>query len=462
MEERTLISCTLVGLALIACSAMPAGAADGDEWAEVMTRTVAAGRHDTWALEWLETLCDTIGPRLSGSPQMDAASAFAERTMTAAGFDRVWTEEVTVPHWVRGTESARITAPAVHELRISGLGRSVGTLPGGVTAEVLVVHDYDELDARAEEAEGRIVLFNPAWEGYGSVVKYRHGGAAAAARHGAVAALVRSATGRSLDTPHTGVMAYADDAPRIPAAAVTVEGAALIERLSRRGPVTVHLEMEARTLGETTDETVIAELRGRELPEEIVVVGGHLDSWDVGPGAHDDGAGCAITLGAARLLIELGLRPRRTVRVVLFAAEEFGGHAGDAYLEAHRDELDRHVAALESDSGSYPPDGFSVKADEAVVDRIAELAAPLAAAGGGKVRAGWAGVDIGPIVEAGVPGIAHRTANEHYFDVHHSPADTFDKVDPDDLAANVAVVAALVWAIAEDPVSLREPASDRD
>jgi len=375
--------------------------------------------------------------------------------MREAGFDAVWTEPVLAPHWERGPEQAAITAPVRHQMKILGLGLSVATPPGGIEAEVLAVASYEELEARAAEAEGRIVVFNPKWEGYGSVSRYRTGGASAAARHGALAALVRSATGVSLGTPHTGVMLYAEDAPRIPSAALTVEDAALIARLSHRGRVRVRLEMSPRDLGQVSQSTVIAELRGRERPEEIVLLGGHLDSWDVGTGAHDDGVGCAITLGAARLLKELGLRPRRTLRVVLFAAEEYGGHAGDAYLEAHRDELDRHVAALESDSGSFTPDGFSVKATPDVLERVARMARPLAVIGADNVREGWAGVDIGPVVEAGVPGIGHRVRGP-YFDVHHSPADTFDKVDPTHFRTNVAAVAALVWSLAEDPVSLRD------
>jgi carboxypeptidase Q len=392
---------------------------------------------------------------------MAAAVAFSVETLREAGFDRVWTEPVTVPRWVRGRESAVMTAPAVQELGMVGLGGSVGTPPEGIEAEVLVVSGAVELEARAAEAPGKIVLFDPPWEGYGSVVKYRGNGAAEAARVGAVAALVRSATGNSLGTPHTGVMSYEDDVPRIPAAALTVEDAGRIHRLARRGvPVRVRLTMDARTEGEVEDANVIADLPGRERPEEIVLLGCHLDSWDVGTGAHDDGAGCAIVVGAAALLERLGLRPRRTVRVVLFAAEELGGDGGDAYLAAHGDEVARHVAALESDSGGFAPDGFSVRAAPELIARLTTMARPLERIGAHRVRAGWAGVDIDPLVELGVPGIAHRTANGPYFDVHHSPADTFDKVDPADLAANVAAVAALTWVLAEEEAPLAAPAGN--
>jgi carboxypeptidase Q len=259
-------------------------------------------------------------------------------------------------------------------------------------------------------------------------------------------------------------MGYEPGVPKIPAAAITVEDAGRLHRLARRGvTVRVHIEMGAHSEPDREQATVIAELRGRERPDEIVLVGGHLDSWDVGTGAHDDGAGCAIAAGAAKLIKSLGLRPRRTVRVVLFANEEFGGDAGRAYLEAHRAELDRHVAAIESDSGCFPPTGFSVRATPAVLARVKQLAAPLAGLGAAEVFEGWAGVDIGPIVEQGVPGLAHRTDNaESYFLYHHSPADTFDKIKPADLTANVTAVAALVWAIADDPVSLRSVGSAQE
>ncbi len=421
-----------------------------------LDRILAAGPGDGFAWGWLAQLCDDFGPRLSGSPAYDRAAAWAEASLRRAGFDRVWTEPVTVEVWERGVERARLTAPVDEPLAVAAFGRSVGTPAGGLEADVLAVTDFAELDARAAEAQGRIVLFDPPWVDYGTNVAYRGRGASAAARHGAVAVLVRSVTPTSLATLHTGVMRYDEGVPPIPAAAVTVEDAGRIHRLSARGvTVRVRLELGAKSLGRREQHNVVAELTGSERPSEIVVVAGHLDSWDLGPGAHDDGCGCAVAVGAARLLRTLALAPRRTVRVVLFAAEEFGGDGGDAYLATHADELDRHVAALEADSGCFAPDGFSVRADAAVVARLAALAEPLTPLGAGSVRAGWAGVDIGPIVERGVPGIGIRTKNARYFDYHHSAADTLDKIDPAELAANVTATAALLWAIADDPVSLR-------
>lgn len=406
---------------------------------------------DDFAWGWLSTLCDVYGPRLSGSAAYDRAAAWAAASLRDAGFDRVWTEPVVVPHWVRGTEWARLTAPMDEPLIVTGLGGSAGTPEEGLEAEIVLVRDFEELEALGDGARGRIVLFNPRWEGYGSVATYRVGGPAAASRVGAVGALVRSATGFSLGTPHTGMTRFEEDDTPIPAAAVTTEGADRIERLIGRGE-TVRVRWHSGAVNHPFVEqpTVIAEIRGREFPDQIVLAGCHLDSWDVGTGAHDDGTGCAIVVGAARMLLDESRRPRRSVRVVLFASEEYGAHAGKAYLEAHRDELTRHVAAFESDSGCFAPAGFSVKGTAAAIGRVAELAAPLAALGASEVRAGGAGVDIGPIVEEGVPGIGHRVHNDRYFDYHHSPADTLDKVDPDHLAANVAAVAGLLWGLAND------------
>jgi len=407
---------------------------------------------DPYAYEKLGELCDEVGHRLTASPGMKRAIAWSMRSMLDAGFDSVWTEPVTVPHWTRGNEWARCTGPVEFDLSMTGLGLSDGTGPDGLEAEVMVVSDYDELDARAAEAKGKIVLFDMPWEGYGSVARYRVGGAAAAARHGAVAALVRSATGVSLGAPHTGMMRYADDAPRIPTAALSVEDAGRLRRLAEKGlKPCVILYMEAKNHGETTSYNVVGDIRGRKLPDEIVLVGGHLDSWDVGTGAQDDGAGVVLALAAARILLKHDLRPRRTVRVVHFTAEEYGGHGGDAYLEAHRSELDRHVLAIESDSGAFAPRGFSVDADSVVVADLALVAAPLArvAPTEWSVSKGGSGVDIGPIVREGVPGVGHRVDTTHYFDVHHSRADTFEKIDPDHMARNVAVIAGLIHAVAE-------------
>lgn len=431
---------------------VPVTAAAADPQLEAL---IDACLTDGYTYDKLGELCDGIGPRLVGSRGMAQAIEWSVRSMKEAGFDSVWTEPVSVPHWTRGREWARCTAPAEFDLVMTGLGRSVGTgagNPDGIEAEILAVADFDELEARADEAPGRIVLFNEAWEGYGRSVQYRVHGASRAAAHGAVAALISSVTGNSLGAAHTGVMHYAEDQPRIPVAALTVEDAGRLFRMARRGmKPRVRLYMEAQNHPDTTSYNVIGDIRGRQEPEEIVLVSGHLDSWDVGTCAHDDGAGVALSLGAARMILQQHLRPRRTVRVVHWTSEEFGGQGGRAYLEAHRDELDRHVLAIESDSGAFAPRGFSVQADSLVVQWLANLAAPLArvAPDEWSVAAGGSGVDIGPIVRKGVPGAGHRVEHSRYFDLHHSSADTFDKIDADHLARNVAAIAGLVWLVAE-------------
>ena len=431
---------------------------------EVVAMVMAAALADSHAHRRLGDLCTLAGPRLDGSPGLERAVGWALRVMRGDGLDRVWADTVQVPLWIRGEERARVLAPREFDLPVLGFGPSVPTPPGGITAPVLAVASFDELDARADEAAGRIVLFEPPWQGYGSAYPYRSKGAIAAARCGAVACLVRSPTDHSLATLHTGVMRYApgDSIPRIPAAAVTVEDAALLHEFCRRGLAPrVHLEMGGKSLPMASSANVIGEITGRELPDEIVLVGAHLDSWDVGTGAHDDGAGCVIALETARLMVALGLRPRRTVRIVLFTDEEIEQRGGEAYAHRHGAGPARHVAALECDSGGFAPAGFGVKADSTVIDavleRVRELARPLAVVGADSVAAGWAGVDIAPLVDAGVPGLGHRVHGEDYFAYHHSAADTFDKVDARELAQSVAAVAGLIYALAEDPRDLGAP-----
>ena len=460
---RVLLLLAVLNLAALlgACAGRSRPTIDGD-MAVPYSRDRAAdlterALSDTYAYDKLGELCDTIGSRLVGSPGLRRAVDWSVRSLQEAGFDSVWTEPVTVPHWRRGREWARCVTPYAFELEMTGLGLSVGTgpdHPDGLEAEVMAVRDFDELEARAAEVAGKIVVFYPDWEGYGRTVQYRVHGASRSAAHGAVACLVRSATGVSLGAAHTGMMVYAEDQPRIPTAALSVEDAARLYRMCRRGlQPRVRLFMEAENLGETTSYNVLGQIDGRDKPDEIVLLGAHLDSWDVGPCAQDDGAGVTLTMAAARLLAAPARRPRRSVRLVLFTAEELGGYGGRAYLAAHEQELDRHVLALESDAGSYFPLGFGVQADSTVVARIAELTAPLAALGDERwrVQAGGSGVDIGPIVGRGVTGVGHRVDTAHYFDIHHSRADSFEKVDPELMARNTAVIAGLIQAVADHP-----------
>ncbi len=419
------------------------------------------------AYDNLEYLCDRIGHRLSGSPGLEAAVDWTAELMRKEGFANVRKEEVMVPAWVRGEESASLITSFTRELNILGLGMSVGTPPGGIEAEVLVVESFDELDSLGEAAvKGKIVLYNVVYEGYGATVRYRVHGASRAARHGAVAVLVRSIGPISYDTPHTGTLHYDEEQPQIPAAAVTIEAATMMSRLFKRGEMLrVHLEMGAHQLEDAPSANVIGEIVGSELPEEIVVLSGHLDSWDVGQGAQDDGAGCIIALEAAHLIGRLGLAPRRTIRVVLYTNEENGTRGGNVYRDDHKAEIPRHVAAIESDSGNGPASGFRLDLRaregqeeeevealrEKTLTRMRSIGKLLDLIGASTMKTGWSGVDIGPIVAEGVTGLGLAHDTSHYFDIHHSKADTFEKIDRGDLAKNVAAMAVMGFVLADMP-----------
>jgi carboxypeptidase Q len=412
------------------------------------------------AYEDLAWLCDRIGHRLAGSPQLDQAIAWAQTRMKAAGLVNVHAEPVMVPHWVRGKESAELLLPAPHRLNILGLGGSVGTPQGGLTADVVVVGSFDELDQLGATVKGKIVLFDVPWKGYGHTVVYRHDGAAKAARHGAVGALVRSVGPVSLDTPHTGVMEYDPAFPKIPTASVTLEAATQMRRMQARGErIRMKLEMGAKTLPDAPSANVVGEIRGTGKPEEVIILSGHLDSWDVGQGAQDDGAGSMIALEAARLIQALGLKPRRTIRVVLYTNEENGLRGGLGYRDAHRAEFKNIIAAFESDSGSERIKAFSLdlrkatpEAKASALASLKKLAGALEPFGPIELRLGGSGADVGPMVAEGVPGIGVGHAATHYFDIHHTHADTFDKVEKDDLAHNAAALASIAFALAQAEV----------
>jgi len=430
-----------------------------DEYRGRAGQMIGAALTDDVGWEKLTHLTTQIGHRLSGSSGLERAIAWADRTMRAEGLD-VTLQPVMVPHWVRGTEGARVVAPVERRLSILGLGNSVGTGGEAIEAPVVVVRSFDELEALGRGAvEGKIVLFAVEWEGYGRTVQYRGGGASAAARLGAVAALVRSATGNSLYTPHTGAMNYADDAPRIPAAAVTVEDAEWMRRMADAGEtLTVRLYMEAEMLPDAQSYNVIAEIRGSDLPEEVVVMGGHFDSWDVGQGAHDDGAACMAAWQALTLIKQLGLTPRRTLRVVLWTNEENGSRGGNAYREWVGAAVSNHVAAIEMDGGNERPVGFGVTiagdGQERGLELAGQIGALLAGVEGDEITSGGGGADIGPLMREGVPGLGFRTVGEHYFDWHHTDADTIDKIEKIDFQRAVAMLAVMGFVLADMPGTL--------
>jgi hypothetical protein len=465
-----------VAFALLLPLAAPAATAEDPavRYRETAGRILGRALVDEGAWAKLEHLTTRIGHRLSGSPGLEKAIAWAQEGMRAEGLEGVRLQGVKVPRWVRGREWARVDSPVSREMPMLGLGMSVGTPKEGVTAPVVVVRDFEELRALGRgRVEGKIVAFAPDWEGYGRTVRFRSSGASVAAGLGAVAVLVRSATGRSLASPHTGALAYEAGTPRIPAAAIAVEDAEWLRRMAAAGEtVTVSLYMEARLESDADSANVIAEIRGSEKPDEIVVMGAHLDSWDVGQGAHDDGCACVAAWQALTLLKELGLRPRRTLRVVLWTSEENSLNGGKAYRAALGAGVSSHVAAIEMDGGCERPVGFgfsvtrpgkprpggsaqdSEPADPgaakalATLRRIGSLFDGIEAA---SVRWGGGGADISPLTRDGVPGLSLDTVGEHYFDWHHTNADTIDKVSPADLRRATGMLAVMGYVLADMP-----------
>jgi Zn-dependent M28 family amino/carboxypeptidase len=426
-----------------------------DPYREVAAKILDAAR-DNGAYAKLEHLTDRIGHRLAGEPSLDRAIEWAVATLRADGHEDVRKDKVMVPHWVRGEERLEIVLPVPRELVLLALGGSVGTPKKGLSAELAVVSSFDELEALGpDKVKGKIVLFNHAMppydeqgSHYGETVKYRWQGAVRAAKLGAVATLVRSVTARSLRTPHTGSMGYEEGVARIPAAAVATEDADLLARLSRSGePVKVRLVLGAQMLPDVESANVIGELKGHSKPEEIVVLGAHLDSWDVGQGANDDGAGCVIVMEALTLLRKLGLSPKRTLRVVLYTNEENGLRGAKAYAAQHAAE--RHIAAIEADSGAHRPAGFQLTGTPADLSRARELATLLAPWGAEQVTEGDAGADISALEKTGIPLFGLYTHGDTYFDIHHSAADTLDKINPEHLSQDVAVMALWAYLLAD-------------
>jgi carboxypeptidase Q len=422
-----------------------------------------------YAWHQLEHLTENIGPRPAGSPQAQAAAEYVAAEMRKLGLD-VHLEPAQVTHFIRGEEKAQLVeyagqAPGITQrIVLTALSGSSATPPEGITADVVVVHSFDELTALGrEKVAGKVVLFNVVYDGrkalnglafeaYGEAVVYRVGGAKAAADLGAVASLVRSVGGAEYRLPHTGASGRAG----IPAAALVAEDADLVDHLAAQGRVRMHLTLTPQNLPETTGYNVIADLKGSENPEQIVIVSGHLDSWDLGRGAIDDGAGVVISMATAEILQRLHLQPKRTLRVIAWMDEENGGGGSKAYAKNHAAELANHIAAVESDSGAGHPLGFYVKMPPAALAALRPLSEVLRPIGANVLRSVEysPGSDIDPLVGAGVPGIGIIQDGRKYFDYHHTAADTLDKVDPQELRENAAAMAVMGYAIANLPERL--------
>jgi carboxypeptidase Q len=435
---------------------------------EELSAIKTAALSDDYAYRQVAYLTENIGPRPSGSVQAKAAVDYVASEMRELGLD-VHLEEVRVPHWVRGAETAELieyasqAAGTTQKIVLTALGGSTSTPAAGITADVVVVNSFDELKALGHDrVAGKIVLFNELFDkkkaaagmsfvAYGEAVRYRGAGPKAAADLGAVAALVRSVGSADFRLPHTGFSVPAG----IPAGAVTAEDADLISYLSMQGKVRVHLTLTPQKLPDATSYNVIADLKGSEQPEQFVVVSGHLDSWDLGTGAIDDAAGVVVAMEAAEILQKLHLRPRRTLRVIAWMDEENGGAGSQAYTKDHSADFPNHVAAIESDSGAAHPLGFDVRMTPHAAELLRPVLAVLQSFGGNAVMPTSypPGADISAMSEAGVPALGILQDGRTYFHYHHSTADTLDKIVPAELRENAAAMAVMGYALA----SMKDP-----
>ena len=456
MTRHTItFTCVLLAVGLRPPAAQAQSSVRLQDYQEAAQKLISEATTSDFAWKRLTELVDRFGSRLSGTDNLERALDWILAEMRSDGLQNVDSQPVMVPRWVRGNESLQLLAPRVRTLPLLGLGGSIATPPDGIRAEVLVVSSFEELQSRAAEARGKIVLFDAPFVSYGETVQYRSQGAVAAARAGAVASLIRSVTPYSQQTPHTGGMSYAPGVQRIPHAAITVEDAMLLHRMQDRGErIEVLLKMEAQTLPDAPSRNVMAEIVGWEHPEEVVVLGGHIDSWDVGQGAMDDAGGCVAAWEAVRLMKELGLRPRRTVRAVMWTNEENGLRGGNAYRDHIGEAVNNHILAIESDGGVFDPQGFGFSGSDEALAIVREIGRLLEPIGAGVVTSGGGGADIGPIMREGVPGMGLQVDGTRYFWYHHTDADTIDKLDPAEFGRCVAAMAVMAYVVADLPERL--------
>jgi carboxypeptidase Q len=435
----------------------------------LMQKLRDAAMRDPYAMTELRHLTDNIGPRLAGSPQAQQAVEWVAAEMRSLGAE-VTLEKATIPHWVRGAETAEVVSwpgqafGTTQKVVLTALGGSVATPPDGLTADVVVVPDFQALRALPPGAvKGKILLFNHPFDkelaavgnggaAYGEAVVYRGVGPIAAGSAGAVAVLVRSVGGADFRLPHTGMTMYAPDVTKIPAAAVTAEDADLLANLAAQGPVKLHLTLTPQILPDAQSYNVIADWKGTENPEEVVIVSGHLDSWDLGTGAIDDGAGIAISMQAIHLMESLGIRPRRTVRFIAWMCEEQGSQGAAAYITDHKDQFANHIGAIETDLGADHPTGIVYAGKPELGKWLRPVSQVLDGIGAPLLEAsGETGEDISGLTEKGVPSFAPIQDSRFYFNYHHTAADTFDKIDPKHLNETAAISAVLAYALADSP-----------
>ncbi|MFN8355563.1 MAG: M20/M25/M40 family metallo-hydrolase [Spirosomataceae bacterium] len=409
--------------------------------------------------EWLRQLTQGVGPRLSGSEGYNKAVQWGKKAMEAEQFDRVFLQDVMVPHWVRGAkEEAYFTAKGKKMVvPIAALGGSVGTGAKGIKAEVIEVKNFLELRALGEaKVKGKIVFFNRpmdptkinTFEAYGGAVDQRGSGATEASKLGAVGAIVRSMSATINDYPHTGSMRYGVGVPLIPAAAISTSGAELLSKMLKEDPsLTFYFKQSSESLPDAATHNVVGEIKGSEKPDEIIVIGGHLDSWDLGQGAHDDGTGCVQSMEVLRILKALNIKPKRTIRAVLYANEENGLRGGQKYAELAKQNNEKHIFALESDSGGFTPKGFGIVGDATQVAHVQKFKGIFVPYGIHEIERGGGGADIGPLGPLGTVLIGFKPDSQRYFEYHHAANDTFEAVNQRELELGAGSMAALVYLL---------------
>ena len=412
------------------------------------------------AYENLRDLTKKVGPRLTASPGFYKAEAWGQKALQEAGADKVYLQECMVPHWVRGgKDEAKYFVGNDNKgktLDVLALGNSLGTGPKGVTASVILINSFEELEQRKDEVKGKIVFynykFNPrfihTFQSYSDAVRFRGQGASRASRYGAIAVLVRSMTHATDNNPHTGAMNYNDSFPKIPALAVGIQDADKLASAIQGGNVKLFLKSNAKMLPDTVGRNVIGELTGTEFPNQFITVGGHLDSWDPAEGAHDDGAGCVHSIEVLRALKSIGYRPKRTIRVVLFANEENGGRGGTKYAEEAKNKNEQHILALESDEGGFTPRSFGFTMSKEKLDKVRTWLPLFAPYLVWQFNEGGGGADIGPLARTlGTPVAGFQPDSQRYFDIHHSRSDVFENVNKRELELGALNMAALIYLV---------------
>jgi carboxypeptidase Q len=460
MKWSAVLVCVVCAMVALGGAQSTVGASAESRYEGIATRIVQKGLRELGAYETLSKLL-SVGPRPTGSVQAESAVALMAKHMAALGLDNIRTEPTTVGHWVRGTheEGWILTGTGRVAVKVRAIGNSVATPAAGVAAGLVEVHSFAELEQLGDKARGRIVFFNgpmdpthlDTFAAYGGAAQQRSGGAVAAAKAGAVAAIVRSLTLALNDDPHTGMMSYDEATPKIPAVTISTMAAERLSALLRTDPSTrFRFVTTCRTLAPVVSHNVMGELRGTEKPNEVIVIGGHLDSWDLSAGAHDDGAGCAQSIEALRLLRALGLKPKRTIRAVLFMDEENGGSGGLDYAASPGRKSERHIAAIESDRGGFLPVGIGAGPKGEAFDAVKSWEPLFRRIGLQWIATGGGGVDIGPLGQAGAVLMGLIPDSQRYFDVHHSGTDTIDKVNPRELELGATAMALLAYLVSEE------------